>query len=175
MKPNAIWMTLAAAVLAVWTAGAEETRITVRALSKDAKFIGTSMGGARVTIADADTGEILARGATAGSTGNTESILGVRERGKPMSTEGSGKYEAVLDLDAPRRLRITASGPLAQLQTGTEASTTLWVVPGKHLTGGDGVVLELSGFALDVLAPAAHSRLGAAPQEVEILINLVML
>lgn len=169
-----IWIALAALV-AAGPGLAEETRITVRALSKDAKFIGTSMGGARVTIADADTGEILARGVTAGSTGDTESILGARERGKPMSTEGSGRFEAVLDLDAPRRLKITAAGPLAQLQTGTEASTTLWALPGKHLTGGDGVVLELSGFAVDVLAPAAHARLGAAPQEVEVLINLVML
>lgn len=178
MRSNGIWIALMAAALPAGVAPAEdatETRITVRALSKDAKFIATSMGGARVTIADADTGEVLARGVTAGSTGDTDRILGARERGGTIATEGSGKFEAVLHLDAPRRVKITAAGPLAQLQTGAEASTTLWMVPGKHLTGGDGVVLELTGFALDVLSPAAHSKLGAAPQDVEIAVNLVLL
>ena len=36
---------------------AEPTDITVRVLSKDAKFVGTSMGGVRITLRDAETGE----------------------------------------------------------------------------------------------------------------------
>ncbi|HEX6202874.1 MAG TPA: hypothetical protein VF100_07720, partial [Thermoanaerobaculia bacterium] len=52
-------------------AAAEETAVTVRVLSRDAKFVGSSMGGARVTIRDAETGTLLAEGVTAGSTGDT--------------------------------------------------------------------------------------------------------
>ncbi len=41
---------------------AEPTHITVHVLAKGAKFIGTSMGGVEITIRDADTGELLAKG-----------------------------------------------------------------------------------------------------------------
>jgi hypothetical protein len=41
---------------------AEPTVITIRVISKDAKFIGTSMGGMRITLRDAHTGAVLATG-----------------------------------------------------------------------------------------------------------------
>ncbi len=59
---------------------AEPTEITIRVLSKDGKFVGTSMGGARVILRDADTGEILAQGVTAGGTGDTARIMHARRR-----------------------------------------------------------------------------------------------
>lgn len=153
---------------------ATETPVTVRVLSLDAKFIGDSMGGARVTIRDADTGELLAEGVTAGSTGDTGRLMQApRERGAVLATPGSAAYEAVLDLDRPTRVEITAHGPLGQLQSAVSSSTTRWVLPGKGLASGNGVVLELAGFAVDVLAPPAHSVTG--DQEVEVRINLVML
>lgn len=152
----------------------EETAVTVRVLSRDAKFIGSSMGGARVTLRDAETGELLAEGVTAGSTGDTSKLMGTpRERGATLASPGAAAYEATLDLDRPTLVEITAFGPLAQRQSAVSASTTRWILPGKSLTGGDGVVLELAGFALDVIAPPAHSIV--AGQEVEVLFNLVML
>lgn len=165
---------LVAAGLATGPVVAEETPVTVRVLSRDAKFIGTSMGGAQVTIRDAETGELLAEGVTEGSTGDTGRLMGTpRERGAVVSTPGSAAFETVLDLDRPTLLEITAHGPLAQRQAAVSASTTRWVLPGKGLATGDGVVLELAGFAVDVLAPPAHSIV--AGQEVEVRINLVML
>lgn len=164
----------ALALLAAPAAEAERTEITVRVLSRDAKFIGSSMGGARITLRDADTGELLAQGVTAGSTGDTGRLMNApRTRGGELATEGAARFDAVLDLEAPVKLEIAAFGPLAQLQSAVEASTTLWVLPGKHLTGGDGVVLELTGFVVDVLAPPAHARLGG--EEVEVRVNLTML
>lgn len=160
--------------LAALPAVAEETPVAVRVLSKGAKFIGSSMGGVRVTIRDAETGERLAEGVTEGSTGDTERLMQTaREPGAALASPGSAAFEAVLDLDRPTLLEITAWGPLAQRQAAVEASTTRWVVPGKGLAEGDGVVLELAGFALDVLAPPAHAVLGS--QDVEVRINLVML
>lgn len=51
---------------------ATQTKITVRAKAKDAKFIGSTMAGALVVIKDSDTGEVLAKGFTTGGTGNIE-------------------------------------------------------------------------------------------------------
>lgn len=156
-------------------AAAEETPVTVRVLSADAKFIGSSMGGARVMIRDAATNELLARGVTRGSTGDTERLMGTpRARDTRLATPGAAAFETVLHLDEPTLLEITAEGPLAQRQAAVAASTTRWVVPGKGLAGGDGVVLELSGFVVDVLEPAAHSSV-TGEQEVEVLVNLTML
>ncbi len=164
-----------AGLLLAGAAAAEETRITVRVLSKGAKFVGTSMGGVRVTLHDTETGQLLAQGVTAGSTGDTARIMrDPHPRWTPLATPGSAAFEAVLDLDEPRHVRVTAYGPLAQRQSASEASATLWLIPGRHLTGGDGVLLELPGFAVDVLAPAAHSR-HALPAEVEIRANVTMM
>src|SRR3546814_4228081 len=46
-----------AAIFASHPVAAEPTEIMVRALAADAKFIGTSMGGMRVTIRDVRSGE----------------------------------------------------------------------------------------------------------------------
>jgi hypothetical protein len=166
------------AVLALFVASlpahAEATNLEVRVISKGAKFIGTSMGGVLITVEDADTGELLARGEVTGSTGDTDKIM--REahvRPRVLSTEGSGVFETVLDLDRPRRVRVTALGPLAQRQAANEVSATQWVVPGKHLAGGDGLLLEMPGFAVDVLAPPSHVRLDGS--EVAIEVNVTMM
>jgi hypothetical protein len=153
---------------------AAETQIDVHVISKGAKFIGSSLGGARVTIHDADTGELLASGVTAGSTGDTDRIMR-QEHGRngQLSTPGAAVYQARLELAEPRRLRFTAYGPLVQRQAANEASVTQWVVPGKDLTGGDGLLLEIPGFSVDVLAPPAHVRLGG--REVEIAANVTMM
>jgi hypothetical protein len=169
-------LALVVTVLATPTAGAEETRLAVRVISKGAKFIGSSMGGVRITVEDADTGELLADGLTAGSTGDTEIIM-VTPRGRRpvLSTPGSAVFTTSLDLDAPRRLEITASGPQAQRQALNQVSMTQWVVPGKHLDGGDGLLLEMPGLVVDVLAPPAHVRAGTAPLAVELTANVTMM
>jgi hypothetical protein len=169
---------LGAAGLVAWAAAAqaEPTRITVRVLSRDAKFVGTSMGGMRVTIRDADTGEVLAQGLTQGGTGDTQRIMRQDwKRGAALSTEGAARFATTLDLDEPRRVEITAHGPLAQPQSAGSVSVTQWLLPGKHLDQGDGVLLVLPGFAVDVLAPPVHARPGKAPQQVTVRANLVML
>lgn len=174
MRLSTLCLSCSLLCFAALPATAEETPVTVRVLSKGAKFIGSSMGGVRVTIRDAETGELLAEGVTEGSTGDTERLMQApREPDAGLATPGSAAFEAVLDLDRPTLLEITAWGPLAQRQAAVEASTTRWVLPGKGLAEGDGVVLELAGFAVDVLAPPAHVVLGS--QEVEVRINLVML
>lgn len=155
---------------------AEATPVEVHVLSKGAKLIGSSMMGVRVTVEDAETGEVLARGVTAGSTGDTDHIM-KQEHGRnaPLATGDGAVFTATLELERPRKLRFTAYGPLAQRQAANHASVTQWVVPGKGLTGGDGVVLEIPGLAVDVLAPRTHSRLKGLPRTVEVDANVTMM
>jgi hypothetical protein len=158
------------------TAFAEPTHIVVRVLSKDAKFVGTPTGGARITIRDADTGELLADGVTTGGTGDTRRLMNEpHARGQALSTPDAARFETTLDLDAPRRLQIEAFGPLAQRQSANRASVTTWVVPGKSLDQNDGVLLELPGFAVDVLDPPVHSRRKGLPAVFPLRANVVMM
>lgn len=168
---------LAACVIGVSVpCSAEPTDITVRVISRGAKFIGSSMGGVRITIRDADTGEILAQGLTKGGTGNTGLIMKqAHKRGGVLSTKDAAKFSARLDLKEPRRIRVTALGPLAQRQSANHVSAVQWVVPGKHLTGGNGWLLEMPGFVVDVLAPPTHVRLTGVPRTVQLKANVTMM
>jgi hypothetical protein len=155
---------------------AEPTEITIRVLSKDGKFVGTSMGGARVILRDADTGEILAQGVTAGGTGDTARIM--HEDGgrrATLSDDSAAKFTATLNLDEPRLIEAEVIGPLAQRQSANRATATHWVVPGKNITGGDGWVLELPGFVVDVLAPPAHVKLPPDTNTVAVRANVALM
>lgn len=156
-------------------AQAEPTSITVRVLSKDAKFIGTSMGGMRVTLRDVQTGAILATGVTKGGTGDTKRLMheGAGRRAQ-MSDASAAKFEATLDLDEPRLIEAEAYGPLAQPQAAHRVVSSQWIIPGRSLSGGDGWVLELPGFVVDVLAPPAHIKLAGA-STVDVRANVVMM
>jgi hypothetical protein len=164
-----------ALILVPACARAEPTGITVRVLSKDAKFIGTSMGGMQITLRDAHTGEILASGVTRGGTGDTKRLMHESAgRRAQLSDASAAKFEATLDLAEPRLIEAEAYGPLAQLQSAHRIVSSQWVIPGRSLTGGDGWVLELPGFAVDVLTPPAHVKLSGA-SKVDVRANIVMM
>ncbi len=149
------------------------TTVTVRAKAKDAKFIGTSMGGALVTITNVETGELLAKGLTKGSTGNTGKLVTERRgRYTELGTPGAAKFETVLKLEKPVFVTISATAPMAQKQSQATTSTQLWLIPGKDITG-DGLILEIPGFVVDVLEPRAHQ--GLSGEEISIRANLVMM
>lgn len=163
-------------MLAGNTAIARETHIDVRVLSQGAKFIGTSMGGVQIALHDVDTGELLVRGKTAGGTGDTDRIMKQNQpRDGVVATDTAARFRATLDLDEPRQIRVTARGPLAQRQAMNTASATRWVVPGKHVTGGNGWLLEMPGFVVDILDPPAHKRLRGTPVEVTVAANVTMM
>lgn len=146
-------------ILQTYSVVAEETRIDVRVISKGAKFVGSSMGGAEVVIADVVTGEILSKGKTSGGTGDTNIIMKrTATHHAPVSTPATAVYHASIELTQPRQISVTARGPLAQLQSIGTVSATQWVLPGKHITGGDGFLLKLPGFSVDVLAPVVSAR-----------------
>jgi len=146
------------------TAQAAPTTITVRVMALNGKFLGTTMGGAHVVLRDADTGRILASGFTSGSTGDTKHIMETpHERRYTYSTEGSAAFTAVLDIDRPTRVEVTATGPTANRGSANTVSSTQWVLPGKDITGGDAWLLELRGFSVQVMSPATHIKLHLLP------------
>lgn len=139
---------------ATTTVLAVPTHITVHVKTKDAKFLGTSMGGALVTIKDAQTGKIFAQGTTEGATGNTNLIMiEPQKRGVPISDQGSAKFEAVIDIDQPTQIEVSAKGPLSEPHAVNTVTVTQWVVPGKHINTGDALLLELPGLMVKLLSP----------------------
>jgi hypothetical protein len=113
-------------------------------------FVGDLVEGAQVTVTDAVTGEMLAQGVTAGHPGDAKRIMGTaHKRGTPVAGEMDAHFTATLELDEPRYVQVTAFGPLQRRESATRTSMTQWIVPGRHLTGGDGWVVELAGFFVD--------------------------
>jgi hypothetical protein len=175
MRASVIAILLAVLVAPV-TSTAEPTEVTVRVLAKDSKFVGTSMGGVRIVLRDAHTGEILATGVTQGGTGNTELTMHEdRGRRAQLSDESAAKFTATLDLDEPRLVEVEAFGPLAQPQAAARVLSTQWVVPGRGISGGDAWVLDLPGLVVDVLAPPAHVRIPSNTTTVDLRANVAMM
>jgi len=155
---------------------AEPTEIVVRVLAKDAKFIGEETGGAQIVLRDADTGKILAQGLTSGATGNTPKIMtdGHARRDK-LSDDKSAKFSAMLDIQKPLRITATATGPMIPKASAISVSSTQWVLPGKSVNGGDGWVLELPGFVIDLLEPIpAMTRLSGATVKIPLKAKVTM-
>jgi hypothetical protein len=176
MNVKSLFFGLFIVVLAATSAQAVPTQITVRVKAKDAKFVGTSMGGVLITVRDVQTGELLAKGYTAGGTGSTDKIMKTSTmRGIPLSDESTAKFMATIDITEPTQIEVTAYGPSAGLQSANKVSATQWVVPGKNITEGDAWLMEMPGFIVDVLAPPAHLELRGAPQVVTIKANITMM
>lgn len=128
---------------------AEETQIMIRAKAVDAKYIGTSVGGVRVVVEDAETGEILNQGWINGSTGDTDTLIkNPIKRGQTLTTDKTAGYLATIDIDTPRLLRFKLIGPYGYRQSLQEATVTSWVIPGKDILG-DGITLTMPGFIVD--------------------------
>lgn len=137
----------------------QATKLVVRAKAKDAKFIGSSIGGAYVLVKDALTGKTLAEGLTEGSTGNTQRIMEKpRQRYAQLSDETTAKFETTLQLEKPQLITVEVWAPYNQPGARIQAQTQLWMLPGKHIQD-DGLVIEIPGFIVNALSPQSHESL----------------
>lgn len=153
---------------------AQETSVMIRAKAKNAKFIGSSIGGARIIVRNSVTGEILDQGITEGSTGNTDKIMKQDwKRGEDLSEADTAGFLAHLDITEPQFVTVEVYAPYNKKQATVHATTQLWVIPGKNITG-DGIVLEIPGFAIDILSPQTHEAI-SAEENIEIKANVVMM
>jgi hypothetical protein len=134
---------------------AEPTRVMVRAQAQDAKFIGDHMGGVQVTLTDARSGAVLAKGLTKGGTGDTPRIMKTpRTRGLGLTDSSAAGFESVLDLKQPTLVRVDAVGPVGKPDAAIKVSSTQWVLPGRDIVG-DGWVLNFPGLVIEPTAMAA--------------------
>lgn len=163
--------------LAPVTGEAQETttRVMIRALAHDGKLIGSGVGGARITVIDARTGSLLAQGIQEGETGDTEKImLESHDRGEDIySTEGAAGFLAEIEISEPTQVRIQAEGPLAATHGIQRASRTMLLVPGVDILG-DGVILELYGFTVELEEPTESPK-EFAGQEIPVRARVTML
>jgi len=158
-------------------ASAQQTKLMIRAKAKDAKFIGTSIGGAYILIKDVVTDQILAQGMTKGSTGNTDLIMNTpKQRYGVQSDTATAGFLATLDLEGPLFVTVEALAPFQRKNARAKASVQLWVIPGKDILE-DGIVLEFPGFVVDILSPNTHQYipLKSVSQGLDVKANIVMM
>jgi hypothetical protein len=154
----AVFLLATALSAAAPSASAETTHVDVRVLARGAKFMGGYAASARVVLSDVETGEVLAQGLTQGTTGDTQRILaGGVEGDRQLSSPDSGVFRATLDLDHPRHVLASVTGPLSQPQAATTVTSSQWILPGRDVSRGDGWILELPGLIVDLVEPAAFS------------------
>ncbi|HTG57091.1 MAG TPA: hypothetical protein VL943_12520, partial [Niabella sp.] len=91
------------------------TKIVIRVKAKDAKFIGTGIGGAAVILRDNLSGSILSRGVTAGGSGDTKIIMQTAlARYQSQTDSTTAKYVAVVDIDEPALVDVEVQAPLSR-------------------------------------------------------------
>ena len=147
-------------VAPAFSGGGISTKVLVRVVSKDAKVIGSGVGGAAVRIVNARTGETLAQGMQEGGTGDTDRIMvQPRGRGKVVyGTPGAAFFLAEIGLERPTQVEIRVEAPLGFPQALQKASKTITLIPGKDI-GGEGVVIELDGLIVDIINPTPAGSL----------------
>lgn len=138
------------------------TTILVRVVGHGAMVLGKEVGGARVTITDVATKQILATGIQQGDAGDQNHIMRTpRSMGEPRySSRPAAAFTATLNLLRPTLVEIAAEGPLAYPSAAQHASTTLWLIPGQDLTN-DGIVVSLYGYIIQIEHPKPGEPLTA--------------
>ncbi|WP_256003942.1 hypothetical protein [Pedobacter deserti] len=134
---------------------AQTTKIIVRAKAKDAKFLPASLG-VHVTIRNNMTGEVMAKGMATGGSGNTDVIMAEAiKRNQQLADAGTSKFEASLELTDPTFVDIEVIASVNRRNGTKKITTQTWLIPGKDILG-DGIVVEIPGFIVDILAPTTQ-------------------
>jgi len=136
------------------------TNVIVRVVSKDAKVIGSGVGGALVRIKNLETGEILAQGKQEGGTGDTDRIMvRPRKRGEVIfGTPDAALFQTEIFLDRPTPVEVYTEAPLDYPHNIQKGSKTLTLIPRKHILG-EGVIIELNGLIVNIVSPSSKGSL----------------
>ncbi len=136
------------------------TKVIVRVTSKDAKVIGSGVGGAFVRVKNLETGEVLAEGKQLGGTGDTDRImLRPRRRGEVLyGTPDAALFQAEIPIEKPIPVEIYTEAPLGYPHAIQKGSKTHTLIPGKHIVG-EGVIIELNGLIVNIISPSPEKSL----------------
>ena len=111
--------------IATYTFGTD-TKIIVRVKAKDAKFIGSSLGGAYIIIRNSLNQQILAEGKTSGAAGNTNLIMITPiVRGNSIVDDQTAKFFATINIEEPIFVTIEELSPINNKQASTKITTQL--------------------------------------------------
>ena len=152
------------------------TEIRVHVLARGGKYLGDDVGGARVTIRDALSGEVLASGVTRGGSGPADLMTVEQARTTPLPTDGASVFTTTLDLAEPRLLEFEAFGPLAAQGSAQRVTSTEWVLPQPFTADGNRITLELAGLNVDIRDPQTHFLPKAKPPlDIPFRVNVTMM
>jgi hypothetical protein len=137
------------------------TQVLVRVVAHHAMALGDNVGGATVTIRDAETGAVLASGRQTGPSGDARIIMQTpRLHNEPVfSLRESASFTAEISLSKPTLVEIIAEGPLNFPDAKRRTSKNVLLYPGKPVSG-DGIVMELVGLLVKIEAPTTERPLG---------------
>lgn len=138
------------------------TTIVVRVVAHGAMVLGRDVGGARVTITDVETKQVLAAGIQQGDAGDQNQIMRTPHlMEEPVySARPAAAFTTTVELRKPTLVDITAEGPLGHPDAMQQASQTVLLIPGHNLTH-DGIVLHLYGYIVQIEHPASGQALMA--------------
>lgn len=132
----------------------QPTTILVRVVAQGAMVLGRAVGGARVTITDVETKQILATGIQQGEAGDQNQIMRTPHlMEEPLySSRPSAAFTTTLELRRPTLVEVAAEGPLAYPASLRRTTKTVLLIPGQDLTS-DGIVLHLHGYIVQIEHP----------------------
>ena len=138
------------------------TTVLVRVVAHGAMVLGREVGGARVTITDVETKQVLATGIQQGEAGDQNQIMRTPHlMEEPVySARPAAVFTTTLELRKPTLVEITAEGPLAHPASMQHASQTVLLIPGHDLIN-DGIVLHLYGYIVQIEHPKPGQSLMA--------------
>lgn len=171
------------------------TSILIRVQAKGGKFLADDIGGAEITLRNAQTGRWLGGGRAGGaSSGNLSSTYQANASSYVILTPAlnpnrppdvwwlvpepsTSSLKVDLAIDRPTLVEITAYGPLGGLQSAHPVTLTQWIVPGQTIDQGPGFVVEIPGLLVQVMQPPTHLTLlpSSLPYSVPILANVAMM
>ncbi|MBL7049808.1 MAG: hypothetical protein ISR96_09875 [Nitrospira sp.] len=158
MKKNLFVVSIFAVVLMFGMAEAVPTKVVVKARSKDAKFIGSSMGGAAIVLRDSVSGKVLAEGLTSGGTGDTKKIMLAPKGRYDLIGEGAAQFETILDISDPTLVTVEVEAPMSSRPDTVKSSVQVWIIPGRDMLK-DSIVVEVPGFTIESNTPLSVQRI----------------
>lgn len=153
----------------------QATRVVTHVVTHDAKLIGATVGGVRVTFREVGTDRVLAEGLHTGGTGDTKRIMqDTRKRGDTIYTAADGaRLESTLSIASPTLVDVMAEGPLGYPDQLMRATKRILLFPGRHVQG-DGIVLELHGYVVDLMGPDTTQALpSSSPLKVRARVRML--
>jgi hypothetical protein len=165
------------------------TSVLVRVQARGGKFLADDIGGAEVTVRDAQTGEWLGGGLAQGTdSGNLTSEFAPSASQSAVVTPGSPPLVQWLVPDAatsalvlelplrrPTLLAVAVHGPLGGLQSAQRVESTTWALPGQSIDQGPGFVVELPGLVVQVLSPPTHLEITSLPAILSFQVRVTMM